>query len=118
MLGGDPVVYVSSTDHLEGRGLDEPVCDGRALREFCYARGGWTGIKLLADFCMSPSAMGQRVLLVPRLSEVSPIQKISYFFLGTLLHRLNFNVELLLFGYLASYITFILSYYMGVGSGI
>ena len=76
ILGGDPLVYVSSADHLEGRGLDEPVCDGRTLRAFCYGRERLTGIALLADFCLHPSAMGRRVFLVPRLSKVSSIELI------------------------------------------
>ena len=76
ILGGDPLVYVSSADHLEGRGLDEPVCDGRTLRAFCYGRERLTGIALLADFCLHPYAMGRRVFLVPRLSKVSSIELI------------------------------------------
>ena len=71
MLGGDPLVYTVSSDHLEGRGLDEPLCDTRTLRHFCYSRGSLTGNGLLADFCLHPSAMGRRVFLVPRLSKVS-----------------------------------------------
>ena len=70
MLGGDPLVYTVSSDHLEGRGLDEPLCETRTLRHFCYSRGSLTGNDLLADFCLHPSAMGRRVFLVPRLSKV------------------------------------------------
>ena len=36
MLGGEPLVYVDSVDHLEGRGLAEPMRDGKTLHSYCF----------------------------------------------------------------------------------